>query len=381
MDYLRTEQSVDFRLASLLSLPSLSGKQLEIVVALLEEANLDKLSHLLNHHRTYSCAYSNINKHNLFPSDEPLQMCLKRRFDKCAYQNTEQLGICSELFTLFKKAGVEVKILKGIPLGFSLYSNIALRHSNDLDLVIKPEELTSVDNILKSKGFTCEQYDRLSNKQKRYYFSAHKDITYRSQSNMLIELHVRLTSHDIELTDEYFLSLFDYSVSKKDKQSLELLYLCWHGCHTLFHRLKWLIDIKLYLDSLDVEALERTILIAKKYGFMRILTISWVLCHHIYGTSMPAKIESFYENDVLSRVIIKKCQKILNEPLGVDSLKIRLAYVFFQPFIYQHTIEKIDSFMHKFKPTINDYDMLPQLPNVLCYMLRPFLFAIRFLRY
>jgi hypothetical protein len=60
-----------------------------------------------------------------------------------------------EIIEAFGEQGVQVLVLRGPALAFSLYEDPAMRPSGDLDLLVIPEQVVRARNILESLGYRC----------------------------------------------------------------------------------------------------------------------------------------------------------------------------------------------------------------------------------
>tara|TARA_R110002167_G_scaffold180956_3_gene381163 strand:- start:277 stop:1479 length:1203 start_codon:yes stop_codon:yes gene_type:complete len=374
--------TAELKLLAILSHPRLNDLQaLQALQAsqLINLIDFKVFQKLVNHHRVWSCVYCNLKEHLPFSLPEELRNELKIKYLKNIRKSQNQLNTCSQLLRSFKDNNVEAKVLKGLPLSFKLYGDITKRHSSDLDLVINRKDLIAAHKVLNDLGFQSKEYEQLTNKQKKLYFISHKDIIYFNNTGLMLELHIKLSAFKIELTDHYIYSLFNEKLYTNDKH-LELLYLCWHGIHTLFHRLKWVVDIALYLEILDDQDLCHLINKAEENNAMRVLTSSWVLCNILFDTPLNERISKFYQQDLISRILVSRSINQLNQPKSVDSLRFKIDRFCCEPIIYQNNVEKIASVIQKFKPTMLDFTSMPVLPTqlfFLYYPLRPFLFLYR----
>lgn len=369
----------ELALAALLSRPRLNQEQRDAAARLLPNADLMTLHHLIRHHRIWPCVYVNLQAH--FPDrlSNPALNFLVKKHQQNARQARRTFELCGRLLRRMKESGVEARVIKGAPLAFRLYGDITKRNAHDLDLVIPAQALETAHRILNEEGCTCAQFDALSEQQKALYLAAHKDFTYRDQTGTLIELHLRLSAFRIELTDFYLNNLFTTD-ARDDARAAELIYLCWHGCHTLFHRLKWLVDIALYLEQNYADDAEELINLACELKAMRILTVCWTLANLLFETKVPERIRAFYQHDLAARIVVARCLKQLNQPRTIQSLRFKVDRFCCEPLLYQDSAEKWGALTYKLKPTVVDLESFEGIParlTFLYYLARPFLFLYR----
>lgn len=368
----------ELALTALLSRPRLNQEQRDAAERLLQSADLMTLQHLIRHHRIWPCVHANLQAH--FPErlSDPALRFLVKKHQQNARQARRTFELCGRLLRRMKESGVEARVFKGAPLAFRLYGDITKRNAHDLDLVIPAQALETAHRILTEEGCTCTQFDALSESQKALYLVAHKDIVYQSGTT-LIELHLRLLAFRTELTEHYLTTLFSQP-PQEEKQAAELIYLCWHGSHTLFHRLKWLVDITLYLEQNFADNADGLINLACELKAMRILTVCWVLSNLIFETGVPERVSVFYQRDLAARMLVARCVKQLNQPKTIESLRFKLERLCCEPLLYQNGSEKCAALSYKFKPTALDFGTIENIPaglSFLYYPIRPFLFFYR----
>jgi hypothetical protein len=373
--------SVELQAISLLSLPQLSLDQVDTTATLLKKVDFEHLQALINQHRTHSCVYKNLQQHfiELVPPNFLSQ--LKKKHNKNININAKQLGICAKLNQLFQTANISIHFFKGLSLSKILYHDIALRNNNDIDILISKSDLGQANRILNSMGFYAHQFDALDEQWQNEYLKVHKDIGYTNQEGVLIELHLELS---IPIIAE--MNLYQNELQRRDKlfqtmlSSDELFYLCWHGSHTLFHRLKWLVDIKLYIEKLENNIDDRKFFSSDR---SRIIVCTLYLLATIYQTPLSNKATAFYKKDWLCRMMHKSCLQGLDNPVYVNSGTFAIKRHFFELFLFKNSRYKLAMLLCKLHPTILDYSSINRLSPqwlFLIYPLRPFLaFKRRFL--
>jgi len=288
-------------------------------------------------------------------------------------QNERSFALCGKLLRDAKEHGVNLKVLKGMPLAFTLYGDISKRQSSDIDLVVKAADLDAAHAILTREGFQADRFSGLSENLKVFYWSTRKDITYLDKSGTYIELHTRLSLSKTQVNDKYLNALFNVNIVDNIAH-LEHIYLCWHGMHTLFHRLKWLVDIALYLESQSDESKLQLVILAKDLEAFRLLSASWVLAHQLFDTDIPQEVLHFYQQDVLCRTVVCQCLKRLHNTQVRKSLGFGLASTAYAWLLYQNKKEGFAFLIQNFKPTETDLTWIGGLPDrlyFLLYLLRP----------
>ena len=366
--------SVELQAVSLLSLPQLSINEVDTTASLLKKLDFEHLQALINQHRTHPCVYKNIRQHYTKQVPSSFLLSLKNKYIKNMTRNTKQLGICAKLNQLFQDKNISIHFFKGLSLSKILYHDIAQRNNNDIDVLISKPDLGQANRILNSMGFYAHEFDALDNEWRNEYFKVHKDIGYTNQEGVLIELHLELS---IPIIAE--MSIYQNELQCRDKlfqtklSSDELFYLCWHGSHTLFHRLKWLVDIKLYIEKLENDIDDINFFSSDR---SRIIVCSLYLLATIYQTPLSNKATAFYKKDWLCRMMLKSCLQGLDNPAYVNSGTFAIKRHFFEIFVFKSSRYKLTMLLCKLHPTILDYSSVNYLSPrwlFLIYPLRPFL--------
>lgn len=366
--------SVELQAVALLSLPQLSIDEVDTTASLLKKLDFEHLQALINQHRTHPCVYKNIRQHFTKQVPSSFLLSLKNRYIKNMTRNTKQLGICAKLNQLFQDNNISIHFFKGLSLSKILYHDIALRNNNDIDVLISKSDLGQANRILNSMGFYAHEFDALDNEWRNAYFKVHKDIGYTNQEGVLIELHLELS---IPIIAE--MSIYQKELQYRDKlfqttlSSDELFYLCWHGSHSLFHRLKWLIDLKLYCEKLEKKIDDSSYFSGNS---RRNVVCSLYLLAKLYKTPLSEKVISFYKKDWLCRMMIKTCLQGMENPAYVNSGSFAIKRHIFEIFAFKSNTYKFSMLLCKLHPTILDYRSVNYLSPrwlFLIYPLRPFL--------
>ncbi|MEI6385674.1 MAG: nucleotidyltransferase family protein [Spirochaetota bacterium] len=385
MNHLKKLISPELKLAALLSKPTMTASQIGQSLELINSIDITRFRALLDQHRIWPCVYINIRDHfvTLFPDD--LFAYLHKKFQQNIRQSNQHFITYGELLHLFKSADIPVRTLKGIPLAKKLYGDIVKRHSHDIDLIIPADQINKAHEKLMNTGYGCEVYDQLSKYQRLIYLKSVKDITYTSKAGVMLELHVRPCQYSTALSKYYTRQLFD-GTALEDKSNYELIYLCWHGTQTFYHRLKWLVDIALYIgqmeahNQLNVDGLVR---LARQLDSMRSLTVSWVLANTLYETTLPALIIDFYHKDRITRILINNSLNFLNMSEKSSSKRFRYEKYFYARLISQGWPDKRLFLIGTFTPNVEDIKLLSVIPDklgILHYLVQPLAFFYTRLR-
>lgn len=376
--------SPELKLAALLSRPSMTAAQIGQASVLLKTIDHTSFKTLLDQHRVWPSVYLNTRDHfaGLVPTD--LLKNLEKRYRQNVRRSYQHLSSYAELLQCFKTADIPIQSLKGIPLAKKLYGDIAKRYAKDIDLIIPADRLNDAHQHIMGLGYTCEIFDRLSENQQILYLKSLKDISYTGKNGVRLELHVRPCQYSTVLSRHYARQLFD-NTCLDDKNYYELIYLCWHGTQTFYHRLKWLLDIALYIEQLqasDQLKVDNLVILAKQLNSMRPLTVSWVLANLLYATPLPEPVSAFYRQDRISRQLIRKSLKLLALS-ATNTWRFRFDAYFYARLIPQGWPDKRLILKGVFTPNIEDIKLLSALSGkwvALHAVLQPLVFLYTRLR-
>jgi hypothetical protein len=217
-----------------------------------------------------------------------------------AESRARQLILSRELAGLlrhFEAAGLPVLPLKGPALGETLYPHPALRPSGDLDLLIRPETLLSVDHFLQSLG-----YRRLADAHSWDFDMAYdRETVYAGPAGVHVDLHWGLLSEPrYSWNEREGLGVWDRAIRIRvaGEETLGLcpedllLYLALHlAVHHGLAGLLWYWDLFLVIDrwgdTLDWETVGER---ASRWRVRTALYFALLGVELFFGTAAPAGV-------------------------------------------------------------------------------------------
>lgn len=224
-----------------------------------------------------------------------------------ALMQTEELV---QLLHRFEDAGIRVMPLKGPVLAMQAYGNLGLRHAGDIDLLIDPTSVWDADRILTEAGYmqTVPGFP-LRDGQIKAFMTMRKDFTYTHlERGFHIELHWRWSQNahlfPVDFEDVWArreeIQLGGSCVPSIPPEDL-VLYLCAHGAHTGWFRLKWLCDLPELISQLDMP---RLVSRAYDLGMSRMLAQGLVLAHRWLDMPLSdVKTAGMYEDKTVQHLV------------------------------------------------------------------------------
>jgi hypothetical protein len=217
----------------------------------------------------------------------------------------EELGRVLKTFT---NASIDVILLKGAALAETVYAHRALRPMADVDLLIRKESLSKVEDIMLAMGYVPDQ-------DKEWFQEHHYVLGFRKSSGIRIEIHwhivpvSRSSRIDIRGFWERAQSITIDSIAALALSPEDLLlHLCQHACKHTLNGIRSLCDIA-----------EATKFYAKQIDWRKVSTISsqWQITPCVYIALRLA-------GELLDAPIPESCLKEL-EPANFNRLMIRWA--------------------------------------------------------
>lgn len=256
------------------------------------------LAQVAEDHRVVPLLYNRLNK--ACPEIVPALLLneLSDRCKKIAIRNLFTTAELRRLLLLMTAQGIDTLPYKGPVLTQMLYESLELRQFGDLDIVIRPEDMRSVEALLIAEGYRPYFGNKTAAELDAYMMSKneHTYDFYHDQKNIFIEIHWR------------FWPLFFSSVKPQDiwqrREAAELagtavstfkvedylIILCMHGSRHQWERLAWLCDIALLLHKYPNLDWQQLFELAEQWGGKRMLCLGLYLAHTLLKAPLPISV-------------------------------------------------------------------------------------------
>ena len=264
----------------------------------------------------------------------------------CQRLREQSVTLVGELFAVLDALdarSVAAIPFKGPLLGDLLFADAAARAPGDLDLLVRPGDVTAVRQTLEARGYVDADQPPdqppLSDVQRRMYERYQCEYLFvRPHDEMAIEPHWDLSQRPLALDVDYR-GMLDRArpvrLSGRMVLSLApddlLVALCVHGAKHHWERLAWIQDVAGVLATwpdLDVAAaVER----ARRRGYARLLLVSLAVAEACTGVPLAPSIRQAIAADPTVGVLLREIVDGLfldhrTEPRNdrVDPFRIRL---------------------------------------------------------
>ena len=249
---------------------------------------------LADHHRVIPQVYGALSAFpDLLPANA--RVALRSRYQENAHK---ALWFTNELLRIlsgFESAGIKALAYKGPVLAKHLYGDVTERQYSDLDILVRPKDVTKAKEVLLAAGHTC--YPELRKQEEAAYIASGCGYVFHSAAGRnLLDLQWRIVPHfySIDFDMAVFLDRSDEiivggrpvrSVCAEDL----LLVLCVHAAKHVWVQLSWLCDITKLVNSsqLDWNVIQHQ---AQRLGIVRIVNVNLLLAHKLLGMPLPSVI-------------------------------------------------------------------------------------------
>ena len=224
-------------------------------------------------------------------------------------------------------AEIEFLPYKGLTLAETIYGDIALRQSGDIDLLIHAADLKRVAKTVEELGFT--PHLKLSEHEQEAYLTSGYEYAFdgAAGSNLLEvqwAIEPRFYAVDLEV-EGLFRRAQKVKVAGTEIRSLSaedlFLVLTLHAAKHAWGKLIWLCDLARAsrLPTLNWEWIGEQ---AKKLGIVRILRVSLMLAQRMIGSVVPAPAAQHLPDDLAARSLAEEVETHITgqKPVEVESI-------------------------------------------------------------
>jgi hypothetical protein len=220
---------------------------------------------------------------------------LASRARRIVRRNLILTGEAVRLQQLLSSAGIPVLVLKGAALAQLAYGSLDIKQTRDLDLLVPPDRAEAALQILERDGFVLDAPAKhLSGTQRRALIQYAREVEIvRRGRKLRVELQWRAVYNPM-LLQGVDANSPTQSVALSDGLSVRTLalddlfaFLCVHGAHHAWSRLKWLADVNALLASHGAD-LERLYRHAQKIGAGLCAGQALLLCRRLFDLQLPA---------------------------------------------------------------------------------------------
>lgn len=200
------------------------------------------------------------------------------------------------ILQLFETGGVRCVPYKGPILATALYGDVALRQFNDLDIMVRREDVTKASRLLRAEGFH-EEHELTKAETASLLKVECEHMFFRPRGKIYLDLHWGFTPNYFPFkldTESIWKRLTPIAVGKRQAHSFSpedlVLILSVNAGKEFWSHLGGLCDIAALIRTYPGLDWERLVGEAKRAGIRRMLFVSLKLSHEMIGANLPEEI-------------------------------------------------------------------------------------------
>ena len=203
------------------------------------------------------------------------------------------------LQALLEAAAIPSVALKGVALAQLAYGSLKVKHTHDIDLLIPPDRAVAAMALLERDGYTLSfPASHLSEAQRRAVVRYSREVAFihpvrgaftelqwhvADNPQLLQEVHAGSPAQNVVVAD----GLNVRTLARDDL----FAYLCVHGAHHAWSRLKWLADLNAFIAAADADVMHlHRHAQAKGAGFCSGQAL--LLCQRFFALPIPDNLAS-----------------------------------------------------------------------------------------
>lgn len=318
---------------------------------------------------------------------DTVKKALQQRNAACRMQATRLTSLLVQVLRDFNQTGIPLIPLKGPLLSLELYGDLAIRHSQDIDIMVPLEDLPAAQARIEKMGWRVHLQPTFSPRHTEAFLKINHHMVYwHPLHRCFLELHWRTRWETPDRTADQWTRSTELVWNGLRYRALcradLTLHLCEHGSGHAWFRSKWLSDLaRMYtMNNLDWNTAYSS---ARTVGVENSLLQCLRLLKEVHGLPVPATLrESAIHLPALLLDHVTVC--MLTPPWAHLSLPARLRMTA-RRMRYERLLRPRRSWRVAFSENAYsyfDFELL-RLPDWLFWLylpLRPFLFVGRWLR-
>lgn len=243
---------------------------------------------------------------------------------RMARSNLVRASESIRLHRLFDAAGIPSMTVKGIALAQLAYGSLSIKHTRDIDMLVPPDHALQALQVLEAEGYVlCSPARDLGPAQRRALVRYAREVeVVQPGTGVHVELQWRLTGNG-NLLKGIDARSPTQTVGLPDGTAIPTLtdedlfaFLCVHGAHHLWSRLKWLVDLNAFVvRSGGADAVARYYRHAQDRGAGLCAGQALLLCRDLLQSPLPADLEAELAGDKRLPALVSVALQALADPV------------------------------------------------------------------
>jgi hypothetical protein len=282
-----------------------------------QEVEWETLVDLADRHGVAPLLYHTLSSLQLpIPSDKlrNLRDNYHRNLHKSLFLSRELIRILEHIEAL----GLEIMPYKGLALAESVYGDIALRQTGDIDLLIRPQDVSRVSAAVRDLGYTPNA--TLSPAEQHAYLKSGYELSFDGEAGPnLLEvqwgIQPRFYAVDYDMAGLFqravMTNIAGHSAKTPSTEDL-ILILSLHAAKHVWGRLIWLRDVAqmIAMPALNWQWIEAQ---ARELGVARILAVTLLLACDLLNAEIPAGAQNLIRDAGASALVFQVRGQIMSE--------------------------------------------------------------------
>lgn len=230
------------------------------------------------------------------------------------YRLTDEL---CRVLKLMAARGLMVIPYKGPELALQAYGDLSLRQFNDLDLLVRKDDVAEAASLLRDEGYS-QQWQLTGAQEAAYLKSDCEYLFARDEGRIYIDLHWTFVRgyFALKLEHETFRKrLVPFSLGCAEAHTFKtedlMLILCVHGAKDLWARLVWVSDIAELINAKRDLDWPRMMREAEASGALRIVLLGLFLAHGLLEAALPAEVFQRADDDPVIKMLAARVRERL----------------------------------------------------------------------
>jgi len=340
----------------------------------IQPVDWNKLVRLAVKHGVSPLLFNQLSRQKPCPVPDPAFSLLKYQYLQNLKNNITKTTHLLKILTILKSRGITMIPFKGPVIAELAYGDLGSRAFDDVDVLIKPNDLLKVYDLLKKKDW--KPTTSLSERMKKLWIRSRRDLEFVSK-NCVLDCHQQLTQGPAffaikeEKPDEGIsVTLLNRTIYTLSAEAT-VLSICLNGTKDQWTSLKPITDLVLFLSSYPRLNWDRLLTNAGKMGILSVLLLGIELGQKLLSYTPPALVNHLIKK---TPVISQHSHQIINR-IFEKKPDYRMFYRFLFMFkLLDNWKFRLDFLGHfLFSPTPRDFSIIP-LPETLYplyYLIRP----------
>jgi hypothetical protein len=213
--------------------------------------------------------------------------------------------------------GVRPLAFKGVVLSRILYGETGFRDSEDTDLLVAPEELPRANEALASLGY--RPLVAIPERSTALFRRKGHQVPWADGTGAVVDLHWSLAPpyDDVRFEEagarerSVRVDIGGRAVTTLGDEDL-LVYLCYHGCKSLWARLGWAADVARLLEVRPGLRGDEALRIADAVGARRMLLVGLLLARDLFGATLRGPLAEAAARDGTAAALAARFDAILS---------------------------------------------------------------------